>query len=119
MFRIRISELEVFYHVGVPDEERAQPQRLLVSVDMEVAAGGVATTDELRDTIDYFKVSEALLRFGAGRSWKLLERLTAELAEMIAKRYQPAKVTVEVKKFIIPEARYVSVSCTRSGDAPH
>ena len=117
MFRIRISELEVFYHVGVPEEERAQPQRLLVSIDMDVEADAAVSTDDVGDTINYFEVSQALLQFGNGRSWKLLERLTVELAEMIAKQYQPVKVTVEVKKFILPEARFVSVSSTRSADA--
>jgi hypothetical protein len=29
MDKITISDLEVFYRVGVPEEERAEPQRLL------------------------------------------------------------------------------------------
>ncbi len=32
MSRISIVDLEVFYRVGVPDEERAQQQRLLLTV---------------------------------------------------------------------------------------
>ncbi len=35
MSRISIVDLEVFYRVGVPDAERAQPQRLLLTVEME------------------------------------------------------------------------------------
>lgn len=114
MFKIRIHELEVFYHVGVPDEERATPQRLLLSVDMELNAPDAAASDELGDTIDYYQVSRDLLEFGEGKSWKLLERLSEELAQAILKKFRPLNVAVEVKKFIIPEARYIAVSCSRS-----
>ena len=34
MDRIIISELEVFYRVGVTEQERSQPQRLLLTVEM-------------------------------------------------------------------------------------
>jgi len=116
MFTIRIVDLEVFYRVGVPDEERAEPQRLMVSVEMAVEAPQAAASDELSDTIDYYSVSQDLLNHGEGRSWKLIERLSAELAERILEKYRPSSVRVEVKKFIIPQARHVSVSCSRSLD---
>lgn len=114
MFTIRIVDLEVFYRVGVPDEERAEPQRLMVTVEMEVDAPQAAATDDLSDTVDYYSVSQDLLRHGEGRSWKLIETLSAELADQILAKYHPESVSVEIKKYIIPEARHISVSCSRS-----
>ena len=114
--RIRITELEVYYRVGVPEEERAKPQRLLLTVDMEVNAPRAAVSDDLRDTIDYHAVSQDLLRFGDGKSWKLLERLASELAEFVLTQYRPDAVNVEIRKFIIPEARHIAVSCARRQD---
>ncbi len=35
MSQISIVDLEVFYRVGVPDAERAHPQRLLLTVEMD------------------------------------------------------------------------------------
>jgi dihydroneopterin aldolase len=32
--QITIEDLEVLFHVGVPDEERAEPQRLLITIGM-------------------------------------------------------------------------------------
>ena len=113
MHIIRIVDLEVFYRVGVPDEERRDPQRLMLTVELEVEADAAAASDDIADTVDYFAVSQDALRYGEGRSWKLLERLVAELAEFIVEKYKPQSVRVEVKKFIIPEARHVSVSCAR------
>ncbi len=113
MDSIRICDLEVFYRVGVSDEERAKPQRLLVTVEMESDFGPCAKADEISQTIDYFAVSQRLLMFGKGRSWKLIETLASQIAEMILREFRPFSVRVEVKKFIIREARYVSVSLSR------
>ena len=113
MDTITIRDLEVFYCVGVPDAERAQPQRLLLSVEMEHDFSKAAATDDLRETIDYFAVSQRLLRFGEGRSWKLIETLAEEIAALILKEFSPRVVTVEVKKFVIPQAAHVSVRVQR------
>ena len=75
MAKISIVDLAVSYHVGVPDAERAQPQRLLLTVDMETDFAAVAKSDSIADTINYYAVSQGLLRFGNGREWKLLEKL--------------------------------------------
>jgi FolB domain-containing protein len=111
--KISIIDLEVFYRVGVPDEERAQPQRLLLAVEMESDFLAAAKTDSIADTIDYFVVSQRLLKFGDGKSWKLIEKLAADICNMVLSEFKPQKVTVEVKKFPIPQARRVSVSLTR------
>ena len=113
MDRITICDLEVFYRVGVPDEERAQPQRLLVTVEMAQDFSSAATSDNLAATIDYAAVVQRLLHFGKGRSWKLIEKLAADVAAMILVEFKPKTVCVEIKKFVIPQARYVAVSVTR------
>jgi dihydroneopterin aldolase len=108
--KVSIVDLEVFYHVGVPDAERAQPQRLLLTVDLELDFSTATKSDGIADTIDYFAVSQRLLKFGDGKSWKLIEKLAADIADTILAEFKPAAVTVEVKKFVIPEARHVSVT---------
>jgi 7,8-dihydroneopterin aldolase/epimerase/oxygenase len=113
MAKISIVDLEVFYRVGVPDAERAQPQRLLLTVGMESDFSAAAKSDGIADTIDYFAVSQRLLKFGDGRSWKLIEKLAADIADAILTEFKPAGITIEVKKFVIPQARHVSVSVTR------
>jgi FolB domain-containing protein len=111
--KISIVDLEVSYRVGVPDEERARPQRLLLTVEMDCVSSKAAKSDSIADTVDYFAVSQRLLNFGEGRSWKLIEKLAADLADMILVEFKPPSVTVEVKKFPIPQARHVSVQCTK------
>ena len=109
MSKISIIDLEVFYRVGVPEAERVKPQRLLLTVEMDFDFSAAAKSDNIRDTIDYFAVSQRLLKFGEGRNWKLIEKLAADVADTILSEFKPQSVTVEVKKFPIPEARCVSV----------
>jgi dihydroneopterin aldolase len=111
--KISIIDLEVFYRVGVPEAERAKPQRLLLTVEMDFDFSAAARSDEIRDTIDYFAVSQRLLKFGEARSWKLIEKLATDIADMVLSEFRPQSVTVEVKKFPIPQARFVSVSFTK------
>jgi 7,8-dihydroneopterin aldolase/epimerase/oxygenase len=110
---ISIADLEVHYCVGVPDEERARPQRLLLTVEMEFDFSAAAKSDSIADTIDYFAVTQRLLKFGEGKNWKLIEKLAADICEMILAEFRPQSVSVEVKKFVISQARYVSVKMAR------
>ena len=118
MSQISIVDLEVFYRVGVPDAERAQPQRLLLTVEMESDFSTAAKTDSIADTIDYFAVTQRLLKFGEGKSWKLIEKLAADIADAILSEFKPQSVTVEVKKFVIPQARHVSVAVAKRLQQP-
>ena len=114
MSRISIVDLEVFFQIGITEEERAKPQRLLITVEMDFDFSTAALSDRLEKTINYFDVAQELLKYGNNRNWKLLEKLTANVADFILARFKPETVTVEIKKFPIPQARYVSVILVRT-----
>jgi dihydroneopterin aldolase len=113
MDKITICDLEVFYHVGVTAEERARPQRLLITVELSHDFTAAQASDNLTDTIDYGAITQRLLQFGEDCHWELIETLASDIAGMILEDFAPQAVTVEVKKFIIPQARWVSVSLSR------
>jgi len=113
MDKIIISELEVFYRVGITQAEREQPQKLLLTVEMDHDFKAAAARDNLAETIDYAAVSERLLRFGDDSHWELIETLAADLAALILEEFSPKQVTIGIKKFSIPQARYVGVTLTR------
>jgi FolB domain-containing protein len=110
MSKITIVDLEVYFCVGVTDEERAKPQRLLLTVDMSLDFTSASISDRIERTINYQTLAEELLKFGEGRSWKLLEKLVANIAERVLAEYKPQSVLVEAKKFSVPQARFISVS---------
>src|SRR3954462_9891374 len=114
MDSIQICDFEVHYRVGVPEEERAKAQRLLITVEMTYDVGRAAASDDIGHTIDYFKVCQRLEKFGEKQSWKLLEKLASDIASMVLSEFHPQSVNVEIKKFIIPQARWVSLRLART-----
>jgi dihydroneopterin aldolase len=110
---ITICDLEVFFRVGVPEAERARPQRLLLTVELTRDFTSAAATEDLGATIDYSAVAQRLQQFGEGRCWKLIETLAADVAEAILREFKPDAVTVEVKKFVLPQTRHVAVRTSR------
>lgn len=110
---IRIEELELMARVGVPDEERAGPQRLTLSATLQPRNRFGELGDDLARTVDYASVCEELRHFVLGREDKLLETLADEMAEHLLRSFEVARVELELRKFILPETRYVAVRVAR------
>lgn len=110
---IRIEELELMARVGVPAEERAQSQRLTVSITLQLPHPFSELGDNLARTIDYAAVCQEVRRFVSERQDKLIETLAHELAEHLLRHFAIAWVELELRKFILPETRYVAVRVAR------
>jgi len=113
MSKISMVDLELHYRIGISEAERAWPQRLLVTVDMELDVSAAIKSDNIRDTINYFDVAQMLFKWGKRREWNLIEKLTDEMADLILEKFQPDSVTIELKKFPVPEARHISFTLTK------
>ncbi len=111
--RIRINALRVLARIGVPDEERAAPQKLSIDVVMESDFRGL--DDDLARTTDYAAVAAWLKAECARREVKLLETLAEELAAGLLEGFpQIRAVDLEVRKFVLPDTRDVSVRVRRA-----
>jgi dihydroneopterin aldolase len=112
---IRIVDLEVHTRLGVPEEERAQPQRILVTLALEVNDfGAAARADDVSLTVDYAAVAAYIKRFASERPRRLIETFSNELAGELLAAFPIRRLQLQVKKFILPEARYVAVEIERA-----
>ena len=112
---IRIVDLEVAAHVGVPEDERRAPQRLLVTLEISLASmQPAARADDLGRTVNHRDVAERVKAFALERPRRLIETIAEELAADVLARFPVRAVSVEIKKFVLAEARYVSVRIERS-----
>jgi len=112
--RIHIEELEVSTQIGVPEEERAAPQRLTVSISFWPYHGARDLADKLERTVNYSAVADEAKNFVRNQSANLIETLADRLAMHLLKTFRMQKVTIELRKFPLEDAKYVSVTVTRT-----
>jgi len=110
---IRIHELEVWTHLGLPEEERLEEQQLSVTVEIFTDTTPTAKKDDISNAIDYDTVAKRIQEV-ANTERKTLERFSEDIAQMILQEFKPHKVTVTAKKFVMPETKGVSITITRS-----
>jgi dihydroneopterin aldolase len=111
---IHIEQLEVAARIGVSDEERLNLQRLTVSISFWPYQRVDDLADDIDETVNYSAVAEETKSFVRDQSVNLIETLADRLAKHLLKRFPLQKVGVEVRKFALEDAKYVSVSVKRT-----
>ena len=111
---IHIEQLDVFTRVGVPEEERAKPQRLTVSISLWPYQQTSDLADHIERTVNYSAVAEETKNFVRDQSVSLIETLAERLASHLLKSFPIQKLTIELRKFVLPDAKYVSITVTRT-----
>ena len=111
---VHIDQLEVSTRIGVPEQERAAAQRLTVSISFWPFQQTRDLADNIRKAVNYSTVAEETKSFVRDQSVNLIETLADLLAAHLLKTFPIQKVTVEVRKFPFPDAKYVSATVTRS-----
>jgi 7,8-dihydroneopterin aldolase/epimerase/oxygenase len=112
--RIHVEQLEVSTRIGVLKEERGAPQRLTVSISFwpYYEAGDLA--DKIENAINYSDVVEETKNFVRDQSTNLIETLADRLAMHLLKNFRMQRLTIELRKFPFEDAKYVSVTVTRT-----
>jgi 7,8-dihydroneopterin aldolase/epimerase/oxygenase len=113
MNKIVIRHLAVQTHIGVPDKERAEPQKLLVTVEIEPLLSFAALQDHIERTVDYDAVARSIRALAGRRPRRLIETFAEEIAALILQDFRARRVSVEIRKFILPDTDYVAVHCVR------
>jgi FolB domain-containing protein len=114
MDTIEIRRLRVSTLIGVPDEERAVSQTLLVTVRMTPAHGFDELADEISRTVDYHAVSLEIEALAAARPRRLIETLAVEMAAHLLGNHPLAHVAISIEKHILPNTECVAVHLERS-----
>src|SRR5437667_12859779 len=112
--RIHIEQLEISTRVGVLEEERAVPQRLTVSISLWPYHETRDLADKIEKTVNYSAVADETKHFVRNQSFNLIETLADRLAMHLLQTFPTQKVTVELRKFPLKDAKYVSVTVTRA-----
>jgi dihydroneopterin aldolase len=111
--RIHIEQLEIFTRVGVSENERANPQRLVANITIWPSRDFRDLADEVERTADYVAVCEEAKTIGAEQPTRLIETLADRIASNMLQKFPVRMITVELRKFALKDAAYTSVTLTR------
>jgi len=112
--KIHIEQLDVLTRIGVPEEERTNPQKLTVSISFWPYKQTGDVADHIEQAVNYSTVAEETKNFVRDQSVRLVETLAERLASHLLEAFPIQKVTIELRKFALQDAEYVSVTVTRT-----
>ena len=111
---IHIELLEVFSVIGVLEHERKGLQRLTVTISFWPYKQTRDMADNIEQAVNYSAVAEETKRFAREQTVNLIETLADRLAAHLLKTFPVHKVMVEVRKFALQDAKYVSATVIRT-----
>lgn len=111
--QIEIRRLKVSTHIGVPDEERAEEQTLLLTIRMTPVRGFGDLGDDISLTTDYYAVSLEVEALAAAKPRRLIETLAVEVADYLLANHPLKHVAVTIEKHILPNTDCVAVHVER------
>ena len=114
---IHIEQLEVSSVIGVSEHERKAPQRLIINISFWPRRQTRDMADRIGETINYAVVAEQTQKFVHDEAVNLIETLADRLAAHLLKKFPIQKITLEIRKFPLEHAKYVSAKVTRGAPA--
>ena len=101
-FEIRQIPVQVF--LGVDESERAQKQKVLVSLSFSLDTSAAEISDNLTDSVDYFQIYSLVKNFAGEKSFHLLEHLHAQLRGEISRQFKVENLHLQIEKFPFADA---------------
>jgi len=116
---IRIDGIRAFGKHGADPGERDAAQPFDVTVVIESDLATAATSDDLKDAIDYSVLRQTIANIIEGTSFRLIERLAAEIARALLDDARIVYAEITIAKPGILEGATPSVTLRRSNPKYH
>src|ERR1700746_2670308 len=110
---IHIEQLKVLARVGVSIKERRRRQRLVLNITVWPARDLRDLKDAVSRTVDYAALCQEIKTYLPRQTPKLLETLAQKLTAHLLSKFRIHKISLEVRKFVLKDAAYASVTVTR------
>lgn len=115
---IRVEELRLLASLGVDETERAHLQPIALSLTLWPRKELSRLNDNINATVNYATICDEVRSTVSARSDKLIETLAEEIAVVLLAKFPLARVCIELRKFVIPDAKHVAVILTRDAAVP-
>ena len=99
-----LAQIPVSLHLGVPEEERAQKQEILVDVQFEFDSSKAEKNDQFEGLIDYAAVYFSVQNFPGDHHFITVEYLYRELLTHLQEKFPQAEnLEIRIQKFPFEE----------------
>ncbi len=115
--RLALSGIVCRCHIGVTEEERRERQRIEVDLELFADLEEAGRTGDLKLTIDYREVCEAVRGMVESGSFHLVEAAARGVLDLVLARFPVDRAIVRVRKFVLPEVAHVQVQMERSRES--
>ena len=110
---IELRGLRVMGTIGVLPEEKARAQPFEVDLDVHTDVRAAGASDDLRETIHYGEITDAVVAVVATERHELLERVATRIAEDVLAFDGVDAVTVVIRQLRPPVPHDLSYSAVR------
>jgi dihydroneopterin aldolase len=114
--RLALADIVCMTRIGVTEEERRAPQRLAVDLELFADLEKAGRSGDLRDTIDYRAVCEAVRGHLESGTFHLVEAAARGVLDLVLRRFPVERAAVSVRKFVLPDVAHVEVRLERGRD---
>lgn len=114
--RLFVNEQSIHCSIGLTAEERAYPQRILLStqIGLSTPMAEIGRSVDLSRGVCYATLAARFNEHARSRSWTLVEELAESLAELGFREFPAVNVIqIEIQKFVVPETSSVGIRITR------
>ena len=98
MDKIVLSGVPLMVRLGVPDDERADPQEVFADIELDFDVRPAARGDDFSQTIDYAAVHRVIQRAAQSRPYSLVETLAESITAAVLDGFGVAGVRVRIRK---------------------
>ena len=113
-YRMFLRDLEMIASVGVHPHEKIRPQRIRVSIELEVKPRAQSAPDTLESVLSYEDVVDAIRAIVAEGHVHLIETLAERIAESCLSHQEVDWVQVRIEKpDIFPDIATVGIEIER------
>lgn len=96
--KIILPEIPLRARVGVSDQERASEQEIILDLELGLDLGPAGSSDDLRRTVDYEAVCDAVAAVTRSREFRLIEAIAEGCALALLSGFPVTDVRVRVRK---------------------
>ncbi len=114
--KIFIKDLLVRSRIGINEEEKREPQDLLINLELTADVSPAIASDNINEAIDYRPIYHGILKLAEASRFDLVEKMGSEVAHLALRldtRVQSVLVRIE-KPHRFPFIKSVGVEFTIS-----